>query len=155
MATSQGIIAGTEAAIISRIVHPEKDDLPGDAARALPLLRSTVESWEWQTPDSELPPWVKKAVFRFADWETWPVPLHCGQVLFDCMNPLPWQCAQTSLRVMKPRTGWRAAVTVVGTYGNPMPWPAPSYIRCWCSYGKWAVSSRSMTRSENTDDGHI
>jgi hypothetical protein len=41
-----------------------------DAARALPLLRSTVESWEWQTPDSELPPWVKKAVFRFADWET-------------------------------------------------------------------------------------
>jgi hypothetical protein len=40
-----------------------------DAARALPLLRSAAQSWEWQTPDSELPPWVKKAVFRFADWE--------------------------------------------------------------------------------------
>ena len=41
-----------------------------DAARALPLLRSAARSWEWQTPDSELPPWVKKAVFRFGDWET-------------------------------------------------------------------------------------
>ena len=41
-----------------------------DAARALPLLRSAAQSWEWRTPDSELPPWVKKAVGRFADWGT-------------------------------------------------------------------------------------
>ena len=40
-----------------------------DAARALPLLRSAAESWEWRTPDSELPPWVKKAVGRFAEWD--------------------------------------------------------------------------------------
>ena len=41
-----------------------------DAARALPLLRSAAQSWEWRTPDSELPPWVKKAVGRFAEWGT-------------------------------------------------------------------------------------
>ncbi len=41
-----------------------------DAARALPLLRSAARSWEWRTPESELPPWVKKAVGRFADWGT-------------------------------------------------------------------------------------
>ena len=41
-----------------------------DAARALPLLRSAAQSWEWRTPDTELPPWVKKAVGRFADWGT-------------------------------------------------------------------------------------
>ena len=41
-----------------------------DAARALPLLRSAAQSWEWRTPDSELPPWVRKAVGRFADWGT-------------------------------------------------------------------------------------
>ena len=41
-----------------------------DAARALPLLRSAVQSWEWKTPDQELPPWVKKAVGRFAEWGT-------------------------------------------------------------------------------------
>ena len=39
-----------------------------DAARALPLLRSAARSWEWRTPESELPLWVKKAVTRFADW---------------------------------------------------------------------------------------
>ena len=41
-----------------------------DAARALPLLRSAAQSWEWRTPDSELPLWVKKAVGKFADWGT-------------------------------------------------------------------------------------
>jgi len=41
-----------------------------DAARALPLLRTAARTWEWRTPDSELPPWVKKAVVRFADWGT-------------------------------------------------------------------------------------
>ena len=41
-----------------------------DAARALPLLRTAAESWEWRTPDSELPPWVRKAVARFAEWDT-------------------------------------------------------------------------------------
>jgi hypothetical protein len=41
-----------------------------DAARAVPLLRSAAQSWEWRTPDTELPPWVKKAVGRFAEWGT-------------------------------------------------------------------------------------
>ncbi|MGH3400992.1 MAG: protein DpdH [Streptosporangiaceae bacterium] len=41
-----------------------------DAARAVPLLRSAARSWEWRTPDSELAPWVRKAVGRFADWGT-------------------------------------------------------------------------------------
>jgi hypothetical protein len=35
MATSQGVTGNTEAAILSRIIHPERADLPGDAAEAL------------------------------------------------------------------------------------------------------------------------
>lgn len=40
-----------------------------DAARALPMLREAVSTWRWDTPDTELPPWVRKAVGGFADWD--------------------------------------------------------------------------------------
>jgi hypothetical protein len=40
-----------------------------DAARAMPLLRSAAESWEWHTPDTEPAQWVRKAVARFAEWD--------------------------------------------------------------------------------------
>jgi hypothetical protein len=40
-----------------------------DAARALPLLRSAAESWAWRTPDTELAPWIGKAVARFTEWD--------------------------------------------------------------------------------------
>ena len=40
-----------------------------DAARALPLLRTAAESWEWRTPDAELAPWIGKAVARFTEWD--------------------------------------------------------------------------------------
>jgi hypothetical protein len=40
-----------------------------DTARAMPLLRSAAESWEWRTPDTEPAQWVRKAVARFADWD--------------------------------------------------------------------------------------
>lgn len=35
MATHQGIESRTEAAILTRMVHPERDDLPAEAATAL------------------------------------------------------------------------------------------------------------------------
>lgn len=35
MATQQGIESRTEAAILTRLVHPERDDLPTEAASAL------------------------------------------------------------------------------------------------------------------------
>src|SRR4051794_18320383 len=35
MATIQSTVGSTEAAIIARMIHPEKDDLPDDAAHAL------------------------------------------------------------------------------------------------------------------------
>jgi hypothetical protein len=35
MATVQGRTTGTEAAILSRLIRPEEDDLPSDAAEAL------------------------------------------------------------------------------------------------------------------------
>jgi hypothetical protein len=41
MATAQGITGSTEAAIIARIVHPEKDDLPKDIARG--FLRLSLD----------------------------------------------------------------------------------------------------------------
>jgi len=41
-----------------------------DAARAVPLLRRAVDGWTWSTPDIELPNWAKKAVARFADWDS-------------------------------------------------------------------------------------
>jgi hypothetical protein len=41
MATIQGISNSKEAAIIARMVHPEKDDLPDDIARA--LLRLSLD----------------------------------------------------------------------------------------------------------------
>jgi hypothetical protein len=40
-----------------------------DAARVMPLLRSATESWVWRTPETELAPWVRQAVYRFNDWE--------------------------------------------------------------------------------------
>jgi hypothetical protein len=40
MATQQGIAGSTEAAIIGRMIHPERADLPGDAAQALLRLFS-------------------------------------------------------------------------------------------------------------------
>jgi hypothetical protein len=39
MATNQGITGSTEAAIIARMIHPEKADLPSDAAQALLRVR--------------------------------------------------------------------------------------------------------------------
>jgi hypothetical protein len=41
MATAQGITGSTEAAIIARIVHPEKADLPEDIARG--FLRLSLD----------------------------------------------------------------------------------------------------------------
>ena len=41
MATTQGIAGSTEAAIISRMIHPEKDDLPDETAKA--LLRLSLD----------------------------------------------------------------------------------------------------------------
>ena len=41
MATAQGTTGSTEAAIIARIVHPEKDDLPKDIARG--FLRFSLD----------------------------------------------------------------------------------------------------------------
>jgi hypothetical protein len=41
MATAQGIAGSTEAAIVARIVHPEKDDLPKDIARG--FLRLSLD----------------------------------------------------------------------------------------------------------------
>lgn len=38
MATIQGNTSSTEAAILSRLVHPERDDLPKEAASALLLM---------------------------------------------------------------------------------------------------------------------
>ena len=35
MATQQGLTRSTEAAILSRLIHPERDDLPSEAAAAL------------------------------------------------------------------------------------------------------------------------
>ena len=35
MATAQGVTGSTEAAILARMLHPEKADLPDDAAQAL------------------------------------------------------------------------------------------------------------------------
>lgn len=35
MATTQGNTGGTEAAILSRLIHPERGDLPQEAASAL------------------------------------------------------------------------------------------------------------------------
>jgi hypothetical protein len=35
MATQQGITNSTEAAILSRLIHPERDDLSNEAAQAL------------------------------------------------------------------------------------------------------------------------
>jgi hypothetical protein len=34
MATQQGVTSSTEAAILSRLIHPERDDLPSEAAQA-------------------------------------------------------------------------------------------------------------------------
>jgi hypothetical protein len=40
MATTQGVTGNTEAAILSRMIHPEKADLPSDAAQVfLRLLK--------------------------------------------------------------------------------------------------------------------
>jgi hypothetical protein len=39
MAITQGITGNTEAAIITRMIHPETADLPDDAAQALLRLR--------------------------------------------------------------------------------------------------------------------
>ena len=35
MATQSGTTSGTDAAIISRMIHPDEADLPGDAAEAV------------------------------------------------------------------------------------------------------------------------
>jgi hypothetical protein len=40
-----------------------------DAARALPMLREAFRTWRWATPGMELPPWVRKAVGGFAEWD--------------------------------------------------------------------------------------
>lgn len=39
MAATQGVTGSTEAAIIGRMIHPEKPDLPNDAAQALLRFR--------------------------------------------------------------------------------------------------------------------
>lgn len=39
MATHQAHASSTEAAILSRMIHPEQDDLPDEVARALLRLR--------------------------------------------------------------------------------------------------------------------
>ena len=41
MATTQAIPSSVEAAIIARMIHPEKDDLPNDIAKA--LLRLSLD----------------------------------------------------------------------------------------------------------------
>jgi hypothetical protein len=41
-----------------------------DAARALPMLRDAVKSWRWAPPNTELAPWIQKAVIGLADWES-------------------------------------------------------------------------------------
>jgi hypothetical protein len=41
-----------------------------DAARALPILRAAVKSWEWSMPGTELALWTKKAVERFSEWDS-------------------------------------------------------------------------------------
>lgn len=40
-----------------------------DAARALPMLKDAAKSWRWTMPTAETPPWMRKAVNGFAEWD--------------------------------------------------------------------------------------
>ena len=46
MATEQRVTNNTEAAILARVIHPERDDLPSDLARALLRVHFDPEDLE-------------------------------------------------------------------------------------------------------------
>ena len=80
MATARGITGSKDAAIIARIIHPEKDDVPDDdIARA--MLRMSLDQSDLdrlhelvvKNQDDALTPAEKvdwKATFASASWST-------------------------------------------------------------------------------------